>query len=374
MAIDNAGVSSLMNYDPSGKRTRPVSLAVGLAVIALLGATVVGLVRAHSDVAAFFKPDQLRSAAGAAFQGWSDTVLDKWFWAFLALMLVLQWLFPARREQRGLSARVAADMVWFLMFNAMTVSVVAISLGAFDLAYTQLTGGWSLDLQSVFGGVGLAIFALVVTDLFTWCTHWCHHKVPTLWLFHAVHHSQQHLNALSDNREHIGETIVSAALVFVPARIFGLESDVASTLAFFGVYVQILSHANIRTGLGPLRYVLISPQAHRIHHSNLPQHFDKNYGSCFAMWDYVFRTRYHGNHEYPTTGIRDSDFPMEGSARPWSLAGVWVRQTIYPFRVIVKSMTRSAESEPQGLERQAVGTFVEGHAKLREHGDASPTL
>jgi sterol desaturase/sphingolipid hydroxylase (fatty acid hydroxylase superfamily) len=201
-----------------------------------------------------------------------------------------------------------------------------------------------LNLKSVFGGLGLAIFALFLTDFFTWCTHWAHHKVPTLWGFHAVHHSQQHLNALSDNREHVGETIISAALVYLPARILGLEAEAASTLAFIGVYVQILSHANIRTGLGPLRYLLISPQAHRIHHSNLPQHFDKNYGSCFAIWDHLFGTRYHGNDEYPTTGILDENFPMERSSRPCSLLAGWIRQTVYPFAGIFKSVFRRQET------------------------------
>jgi sterol desaturase/sphingolipid hydroxylase (fatty acid hydroxylase superfamily) len=284
------------------------------------------------------------------------TVLDPRYWAFLVALSALQWLFPARRDQRApTSIELSADVVWFVMASAMQVTVVALVLAGLTVADTQLVGGWSLDLQPRLGIWGLSVFAFVVADLLAWVAHWVHHMVPTLWSFHAVHHSQVNLNVLSDNRQHIGETIVTAILVFVPSQLLGLNADAAGTLAFLTVLWGVVIHANIRTDLGPLRWLLISPQAHRVHHSDLPQHYNTNFGSVFSVWDHIAGTMYSGTDEYPTTGIDDRAFPLEQGrdARPWRLAGVWWRQTVYPFRAIVRRHTRRAAARDLDIRPQA---------------------
>jgi sterol desaturase/sphingolipid hydroxylase (fatty acid hydroxylase superfamily) len=82
----------------------------------------------------------------------------------------------------------------------------------------------------------------------------------------------------SDNRQHFAETVVNAAIAYVPARILGLSSPDALRLAALTIYFSALIHTNLRTNLGPLRYVFVSPQAHRVHHSVPPEHVNSNYG------------------------------------------------------------------------------------------------
>ena len=142
------------------------------------------------------------------------------------------------------------------------------------------------------------------------------------------------MNVLSDNRNHVVETMVTATIAFLPAWFLGLDTATAGLLAISTVYVSAWIHTNIRTNLGPLRYVLVSPQAHRVHHSIEPQHYDTNFGTVFSWWDYLFGTRYPGDDEYPPTGIVDSEFPMEHSASPGAVASTWWAQTVYPFRVL----------------------------------------
>ena len=193
----------------------------------------------------------------------------------------------------------------------------------------------------------------MITDLLAWCTHLVHHKVPTLWSFHAVHHSQEYLNGLSDNREHVGETIVAATLVFVPSRLLGLDAPTAGALTFLMIFINAFIHANIRTNLGLLRYVFISPQAHRVHHSASPEHIDTNFGTVFAFWDYIFGTRYHGDNEYPTTGIHDVAFPREKPGRPWAVGAAWAKQMVYPFRTIVRGRARDVSMEARTVHAPA---------------------
>jgi sterol desaturase/sphingolipid hydroxylase (fatty acid hydroxylase superfamily) len=61
-----------------------------------------------------------------------------------------------------------------------------------------------------------------------------------------------------------------------------------------------LIHANLKLSLGPLSWLVDGPQVHRIHHSQLPQHFDRNFAAFFPIWDVLFGTYYHpARGEFP---------------------------------------------------------------------------
>lgn len=354
----------------AGRRLRPIPVAVGTILSVSLALVVAGLVKGHAAVTSFFSATSLHDASTQAWHGFSMTVLDARYWGFVVVLSALQWLFPARREQRfPTSVELWTDVVWFILGSAMQVTAVALVLGGLTFADTQLTGGWSLDLESRLGVWGLAVFAFIVADLLGWVAHWAHHMVPILWRFHLVHHSQVNLNVLSDNRQHLGETIVTATLVFVPSQLLGLNADAAGTLAYLTVLWGAVIHANIRTNFGPLRWVLISPQAHRVHHSNLEQHYNSNFGSVLSIWDHIARTMHGDKDEYPTTGIDDLDFPLEHptDARPWRLVAVWWRQTVYPFRAIVRlHRTRTSAARPRGAAVGAGGVEIQPLASHSE--------
>jgi sterol desaturase/sphingolipid hydroxylase (fatty acid hydroxylase superfamily) len=290
------------------------------------------------SVVAFSALLALAAAAGAVLAlthtggAWLAVVTDPWYAAFLIVLLLAQWLWPARQDLPGAGVGLGQDAVWFVLNTALAVTVVAAYLTVVERAYTRLLGGWSLDLGDELGAWGLPVAALVVTDLMAWTSHYLHHKVPVLWAFHAVHHSSEAMNVFSDSRQHVIETMVTATMVFLPARVLGLDAPGATGLAFLSLYVGAFIHANIRTNLGPARFLLISPQAHRVHHSAAAEHIDTNFGVILAGWDHLFGTRYPNDDEYPTTGIHDRTFPLERRADPSSLLTTWGRQLAYPFR------------------------------------------
>jgi len=329
-----------------GRRQRSAVLAVGMTLGATTTLGVVGTAvagdRGWRQLARIaFGTHPTWTAIGASVaRGLADSTLSPWYWGFVLLLTVVQWRWPARRDERTLSVDVAVDAVWFVLGNALQLTVVAVTLGAASVAYGRLVGTWSLHLQSVVGEWGLAVLAFVLTDLLAWVTHWCHHKVGMLWRFHAVHHSQQRLNALADNRTHVGEVVAAALIVFVPSQILGLGAGTATRLAFVGLYYSAMLHANIRTDLGPLRHVFMGPQPHRVHHSVLPRHFEHNFGTVFSWWDRAAGTLYRGRHEYPPTGITDIRFPLrtQGDRNPWRWLVIFVRQLFYPFGSLLASV------------------------------------
>ena len=124
----------------------PYSVVAGIVLVGLFAFLTVGLLESWNDVRSFFTPAELHSAAATAWQGWNATILNPFYWAFLVFLCVLQWFFPGRKEQRGLSVGVGTDVVWFLMVNAVAVTIVAAYLGALDIAYGSVLHGWSVQL------------------------------------------------------------------------------------------------------------------------------------------------------------------------------------------------------------------------------------
>jgi sterol desaturase/sphingolipid hydroxylase (fatty acid hydroxylase superfamily) len=131
--------------------------------------------------------------------------------------------------------------------------------------------------------------------------------------------------------------------------LLGLDVANAAALTFVSLFISAFIHANIRTDLGPLRFVLISPQAHRVHHSIQADHYDTNYGTVFAFWDYLFGTRHPARTSYPETGIADAAFPEERGVNPLALVRTWAAQTAYPFAAL-----KSGRGERSSLRRHAV--------------------
>jgi sterol desaturase/sphingolipid hydroxylase (fatty acid hydroxylase superfamily) len=318
-------------------------LAVPAMAIVLAAQLVGALVLLKLRLPASTEHHALVHAALPAWHTWVSTVLNPVYWAVLAGLSLLQWVFPAQRDHRRPSRELLQDGFWFLLSTGLQVTVVAAFLALLSDGYDHATRGWALDLTPFLGVWGVAVFAFVLSDGLAWLSHWLHHHTRVLWYFHAVHHSQENLNVLSDNRQHVIETMVAAAISYVPAVLLGLTSPQAIGLSFITVYFSAFIHANVRTDLGPLRFVFISPQAHRVHHSAFPEHFNSNYATIFAFWDYLFGTRHHDRDTYPATGIDDPTFPHPVKADPLSLVSVWARQSIHPFALAARGVRGYAE-------------------------------
>jgi sterol desaturase/sphingolipid hydroxylase (fatty acid hydroxylase superfamily) len=145
----------------------------------------------------------------------------------------------------------------------------------------------------------------IVADFFSYITHYLMHRIPLLWEFHKVHHSATTLNPLTQYRIHPVELIINnirSILIFgLITGIFDYLSDHqvdkvmflgANIFTFFFFFLGAnLRHSHVKLKYpSVLEYIFISPFQHQIHHSLNPEHFNKNMGSKFAIWDYLFGT------------------------------------------------------------------------------------
>jgi sterol desaturase/sphingolipid hydroxylase (fatty acid hydroxylase superfamily) len=190
------------------------------------------------------------------------------------------------------------------------------------------------------------IVGLLAGDFLLYVTHAAQHRYDFLWNFHAIHHSQQEVNLFTQDRTHDIDLFISATagilpLVLLSPRIPDLGIYYAVTLMY-----ERLNHAPIRSNYGLLRYILVSPQSHRIHHASDFDRQNSNFGTLLNLWDRVFGTQYPSYDEYAEQfGIRDPVFPVEQGVSSGQFPAVYAAQLVYPFSKILRSMGSTARSE-----------------------------
>ena len=145
----------------------------------------------------------------------------------------------------------------------------------------------------------------VINDLVSFLIHYLMHKNKILWEFHKIHHSATSLNPITQYRIHPVELIINNIRSIV---IFGfitgifdyISSSEVNKIIFLGVNIfnfifylfgANLRHSHIKLSYPKiLEYIFISPYQHQIHHSANKKHYNKNMGSKFAIWDWIFGT------------------------------------------------------------------------------------
>lgn len=156
-------------------------------------------------------------------------------------------------------------------------------------------------LEPAFGAsVLLTLCVVIAADAGFFLSHWLRHRVPFLWEFHKAHHSAEVLTPLTSFRIHPVDQILNGSLAGVAAGLvlgvfdFGYAGAVGP-FTFWGVNAFVFSfhlaganlrHTHVPFSFGPwLDRVFVSPAQHQIHHSDRPEHWGRNLGSIFSVWD-----------------------------------------------------------------------------------------
>lgn len=257
------------------------------------------------------------------------------YFAPLPFALALAHLFPAARGQSLFSPALLQDAGYFVLIVTFRIAFTALFISAVSLWYEQHLGYLTLHLGDGWPSWLRLLTALLLGDFLAWFHHLVRHKVSMFWQFHKVHHSQQQMNYFTDFRVHPMDYVIATLIVIVPQLVLQVD---APTIVLVGILVQwhtMIYHSNIRSDYGPLRYILVTPQSHRVHHSTQVEHHDSNFGVIFSIWDHLFRTQCRDYRAYPDTGVEE-EFPAEHSFREVLLLKPLWRQLIYPFRQLLR--------------------------------------
>jgi len=238
-----------------------------------------------------------------------------WIFVGMPFFLILERIFPAQTNQniKGIFHNIGISLLLFTanfltsffagLIAANILSYFNAPIFNFDLAkiVEHQSGMAKVLIASIFVFAPLFIF-----DFFYYWFHRSQHQIPILWLQHKFHHSDEDLNVTTVHRHHWLEEIYRTILIFIPmGLLIKLNPYTIFWVSFLLGYWSHFFHSNIRLHLGWIGLFFMGPQAHRVHHSILTKHRDKNFAAFFPIWDIIFGTYYHPNkNEFPPTGVQ----------------------------------------------------------------------
>lgn len=275
----------------------------------------------------------------------TEWLLSPWFYSSLVIALIAERLIPAERptSTSGQAYKFFYDLMWippkFLFFATLWPLYMAIVQWMVQEHLSMLCVKNAESIPWLIRVVG----GLLLVDFLDWGTHIVRHKIRVFWAFHSIHHSQTKLNFFTEYRSHVLDDLLKWTLEAIPLILLQHTILDVLTINRLRYWHTTIYHSNIRSNYGFLKYILVTPQSHRIHHSRRPEHFDKNFGLTFSIWDHLFGTQYRNYDEYPETGIASKDSPIEPASPQLSAGLSFLEQFFYP----VLSFKRAAKPEPE---------------------------
>ena len=212
---------------------------------------------------------------------------------FIVLLLMMQWEW--RRPRRILSLprirRWPANL-GIIVVDSVVVRLVfpVLAVGVAGLAEAR---GWGL-LPWLNAPAGLAFIAsLLLLDLAIYAQHVAFHKAPLLWRLHRMHHTDLDFDVTTALRFHPLEIVLSMLIKLAVVLLLGAP---AVSVLLFEVILNataMFNHGNV--GLPPaldrvLRWMVVTPDMHRVHHSVRPEETNSNFGFNLPWWDRLFGT------------------------------------------------------------------------------------
>jgi sterol desaturase/sphingolipid hydroxylase (fatty acid hydroxylase superfamily) len=214
-----------------------------------------------------------------------------------------------------------------LTLRALALALPLLAVGA---AVDAEANGWGLMNAVDIPGWIAVVLTVLIFDLAIWAQHLVTHKVPLLWRIHRVHHADRDIDVTTAIRFHPVEIALSMLLKIGLVYLLGPP---ALGIILFEIILNgtaMFNHANIKLPLwldAALRKVLVTPDMHRVHHSDQRSEHDSNYGFALSIWDRMFGTyiaQPAKGHDDMTIGLEWQD--DRPSRLGWSLGLPFIRK------------------------------------------------
>jgi sterol desaturase/sphingolipid hydroxylase (fatty acid hydroxylase superfamily) len=210
--------------------------------------------------------------------------------AFFALILVFEIcerIWPARPVDRWLDFKLdALSFAFALTVNRLSTWFLRHLVGQ---ATPPLLASTVHCLQNLPSAVKI-ILALFIVDFLLYWIHRAQHRFGLMWRTHAWHHSVEQMYWFAGFRtSFLHSFIYNIPQVVIPVTLLKLTPAEAGIGYSIGILIQFWEHTNLRVNIGPLAWLIVTPDYHRIHHS-ATAHRGMNLAPTFRIWDRLFRT------------------------------------------------------------------------------------
>jgi sterol desaturase/sphingolipid hydroxylase (fatty acid hydroxylase superfamily) len=138
------------------------------------------------------------------------------------------------------------------------------------------------------------IYAYLIWELSTWVWHFVFHRVRLFWCFHSPHHAPEDLTITTAWVHFFAEGYFTTILQWIVLSVMGVPPEMLGPIMAIEIGWGTFIHAGERSlkkgRLGFLKYFLITPSHHRVHHAKNPLYMDTNFCTFLPFWDWLFGT------------------------------------------------------------------------------------
>ncbi len=235
------------------------------------------------------------------------TLRIAFFLGVLGIMALAEAALPRRRREIPRLLRWTSNL-GIVVLDTLILRLV-FPVVAVGLALTAAERGWGLF--NVFDVPGWLAFvaSLLVLDLAIYLQHVMFHAVPALWRLHRMHHADLEIDVTTGLRFHPLEILLSMVLKLAVVAVLGPPAVAVLVFEVLLNATAMFNHANFKLPLaldGVLRWVVVTPDMHRVHHSIHPDETNSNFGFNLPWWDRLLGTytaQPREGHEAMTIGI-----------------------------------------------------------------------
>jgi len=229
----------------------------------------------------------------------------------LVFIIMLAWELLAPRRNPSVSK----PLRWLNNLGLFALNSVVLRLlfpaAAVGIALSVGEMGWGLFNLLTLPFWFEIVAAVLLLDLAIYLQHILMHRAPLLWRLHRVHHADLDIDLTTGSRFHTIEIIVSMLIKGVVILLLGPALIAVLVFEVLLNGMAIFNHANV--SLPPavervVRYLLVTPDMHRVHHSTVKRETDSNYGFNLSIWDRMFSTyidQPEMGHDKMTIGIAE---------------------------------------------------------------------
>jgi len=244
------------------------------------------------------------------------------FFGTVVAIALIEWAMPRRRPGDTLALRWFGNIaIWIL-----DTIVVRALFPAGTIAWAAFCAerGWGL-LHAVSwpASVGLVV-TLIGLDFVNYSQHYLLHRIPLLWRLHRTHHSDADYDFTTGLRFHPVETLFTTTLQFAAIFLLGAAPLAVFVVQMVFLVISFIEHGNLRLPDGVdrvARLLFVTPDMHRIHHSQAAGESQSNFSNLFSWWDRLFGTYVHApsaGHEGIVFGLPEFT-ERKHATLPWML-------------------------------------------------------
>jgi sterol desaturase/sphingolipid hydroxylase (fatty acid hydroxylase superfamily) len=237
------------------------------------------------------------------------------FLAVLLAMAVWEVAAPRRRQE------IPRVIRWTNNLALVVVDTLILRLSfpilAVGLALIAEERGWGL-FNALEVPLWLAVvLSILLLDLAIYLQHVLFHAVPALWRLHRMHHADLEFDVTTGLRFHPVEILLSMAIKLAVVAALGAPAVAVLIFEVLLNATAMFNHANIRLPAGVdrvLRWIVVTPDMHRVHHSVIPVETNSNFGFNLPWWDRLlgtYRAQPKAGHEGMTIGIEQFRTPRD---------------------------------------------------------------